>query len=209
MSQIADRAAAPRAPDLASGGAAPGSAATAPRRLADVVRLLPKAVLTILVLLAIADMVVGVFLRYVMVPITDYFNLPTINFFWVEEVGEYSLAWMTLIGAGIGLAERAHFTLRVVTHHLPLAAQRVIHVVNHALIVVFGALTAWYGTDLAITNLALISPGLQLSLAWLYASASVGGGLIVLYGIGTAFSEFADVGKEPAEEPAAIAAAGD
>jgi len=46
-----------------------------------------------------ADMIVGVFLRYVMVPITDRLDVDPINFFWVEEVGEYSLAWLTMIGA--------------------------------------------------------------------------------------------------------------
>src|SRR5258707_6363002 len=92
-------------------------------RLRDVVLLLPKIVLTGLLILAIGDMIVGVFLRYVMIPVTDWLDLDPINFFWVEEVGEYTLAWLTLIGAGIGIAARAHFTLRVLTHRLPLPAQ--------------------------------------------------------------------------------------
>jgi len=89
-------------------------------RVRDVVLLAPKIVLTGLLVLAIGDMVVGVFLRYVVVAITDRLDLDPINFFWVEEVGEYSLAWLTMIGAGIGIAERAHFTLHIVTHRLPL-----------------------------------------------------------------------------------------
>ena len=89
-------------------------------RLRDIVLLLPKIVLTGLLILAIGDLIVGVFLRYVMVPVTDWLDLDPVNFFWVEEVGEYSLAWLTMIGAGIGVAERAHFTLRVLTHRLPL-----------------------------------------------------------------------------------------
>ncbi len=209
MSEIGNRAVSPQRPPRASGHATPGSAAAVRQRLVRVALLLPKILLTMLIILAITDMIVGVFMRYVMVPITDYFNLPTINFFWVEEVGEYSLAWLTLIGAGIGLAERSHFTLQVVTHRLPIGAQRLIHIVNHLLIAVFGALTAWYGTQLAISNITLISPGLQISLAWLYASSSVGGALIVLYGIGTAFTELDDIGKEAGDESAAIAAGGD
>ena len=61
-------------------------------RVRDIVLLLPKIVLTALLVLAIGDMVVGVFLRYVAVAITDRLDLDPINFFWVEEVGEYSLA---------------------------------------------------------------------------------------------------------------------
>src|SRR5207248_8428680 len=97
-------------------------------RVRDVVLLLPKIVLTGLLILAIGDLIVGVLLRYVMVPVTDWLDLDPINFFWVEEIGEYSLAWMTMIGAGIAIAERAHFTLRVLTQRLPKLAQRQIDV---------------------------------------------------------------------------------
>src|SRR5437763_2333104 len=157
-------------------------------RLRDVVLLLPKIVLTGLLILAIGDLVVGVFLRYVMVPVTDWLDLDPINFFWVEEVGEYALAWMTMIGAGIAISERAHFTLRVLTHRLPMPAQRAIHVATHLLIAGFGGLAAWYGVKLAVVNSLLTSPALELNLAWLYAAPAVGGALIVLYGLAAAFA---------------------
>ena len=179
------------------------------RRLRDIVLALPKILLTALVVLAIANMVLGVFLRYVMVPLTDWLNLPPLRFFWIEELGEYSLAWLTMIGAGVGLAERAHFTLRLLTHHLPLPVQRVIHIANHVIIVAFGVLTAWYGGRLVETNIALISPGLQVSLAWLYASAMVGGVLIALYGVAMAVVEYREVGHETGDEIGAITGAGD
>jgi TRAP-type C4-dicarboxylate transport system permease small subunit len=186
--------------------AAAPSAPAARWRVRDIVLLLPKIVLTGLLILAIGDMIVGVFLRYVMIPVTDWLDLDPINFFWVEEVGEYTLAWLTLIGAGIGIAERAHFTLRVLTHRLPLPAQQVIHVATHLLIAGFGALAAWYGLQLAIVNSLLTSPALEINLAWLYAAPAVGGALIVLYGLAMAF--------EPPLDPdpfhaAGVAAAGD
>ena len=158
------------------------------RRVRHIVLLLPKIVLTGLLILAIGDLIVGVFLRYVMVPVTDWLDLDPINFFWVEEVGEYALAWMTMIGAGIAIGERAHFTLRVLTHRLPMPAQRAIHVATHLLIAGFGGLAAWYGVKLAIVNSLLTSPALELNLAWLYAAPAVGGALIVLYGLAAAFA---------------------
>ena len=165
-----------------------GRAALAARwRVRDIVLVLPKIVLTGLLILAIGDMIVGVFLRYVMIPVTDWLDLDPINFFWVEEIGEYTLAWLTLIGAGIGIAERAHFTLRVLAHRLPMPAQRVIHVATHLLIAGFGGLAAWYGLKLAIVNSLLTSPALEINLAWLYAAPAVGGALIVLYGLAAAF----------------------
>lgn len=188
---------------------AAGNAARQARRLSNIVLTLPKIVLTALVVLVIANMVLGVFLRYVMAPISDYLDLPPLSFFWVEELGEYSLAWLTMLGAGIGLAERAHFTLRLITHHLPLSLQRIIHIINHAIIIGFGLLTAWYGGRLAETNVALISPGLQISLAWLYGSAVLGGLLIALYGFAMAIVEYREIGHESGDEIGAISGAGD
>lgn len=185
------------------------AAATAPRRAINLVLLLPKIVLTSLLLVAIGDMIVGVFLRYVMLRVTDWLDLDPINFFWVEEIGEYSLAWLTMIGAGIGIGERAHFTLHVVTHRLPLAVQRVIHIAGHLLIVGFGALTAWYGLQLAIVNSLLTSPALELNLAWLYAAPAVGGVLIVLYALAAAVEAPTSDEPEIMGSPNAIAAGGE
>ena len=147
------------------------------RRLAE----LPKLVVGAILLLAIANLLIGVLLRYVVVEITDYFDWPTVSFFWVEEVGEFALAWLTLIGAAVGIVEGSHFTLQVLTHRLPERAQRAIWIVNHLLIIGFGALACWQGWQLSVLNSTLLSPGLSLNLAWLYFSAVVGGALIVVY----------------------------
>jgi TRAP-type C4-dicarboxylate transport system permease small subunit len=144
---------------------------------------LPKLAATALIILAIVNLLVGVFLRYFVAAITDYLDLDPIPFTWVEEVGEMSLAWLTLIGAAIGLRQRAHFTLHVFVHRLPSIAQLWISRINHALIVAVGCLAAWYGYKLCLLNRTLATPGLQINLAWLYASAVVGGVLIAVYGL--------------------------
>jgi TRAP-type C4-dicarboxylate transport system permease small subunit len=170
----------------------------------SILLLLPKIVVAALLVLAIADMLAGVFFRYVMVEITDFLDLDPVNFFWVEEVGEFSLTWLTMIGAAIGIADRIHFTLHMLTHHLPVRVQRAIYVINHLLIAAFGALAAWYGTKLAITNSTLTSPALQINLAWVYAAVSVGGTLILIYGLGLALAGLN--AAEPEEDTVAIAA---
>jgi len=146
----------------------------------------PKIIVGGLVLFAIGVMLTGVFLRYVMVEITDYLDMDPVNFFWVEEVGELALTWLTLVGAAVGIAERSHFTLTLLTHRFPPGVQRGINVFNHLLIAAFGGLLAWLGWQLVVLNGGLASPALEISLGWLYASAVVGGILIVLYALGTA-----------------------
>ena len=142
-----------------------------------------KFTVTALIILAMINLLIGVFLRYFVGAITDWLDIDPVPFTWVEEVGEMALAWLTLIGAAVGVRQRSHFTLHVFTHKLAPAAQRWIGRFNHVLIVGVGALTAWYGYKLCLLNITTRTPGLELSLAWLYGSAVVGGVLIVLYGI--------------------------
>ena len=151
--------------------------------MAGAVVAIPRLVVGVMVLAAIGIMLWGVFARYVLLPFTDWLDWDTVNFFWVEEMGETTLAWLTLIGAAVGVATRSHFTLNVFAHHLPRGAQRAIHVLNHLLIAAFGGIVAWLGFKLALLNAMLTSPALEFSLAWLYAAAPVGGVLMVLYGL--------------------------
>jgi TRAP-type C4-dicarboxylate transport system permease small subunit len=144
---------------------------------------IPKFTITALIILAMVNLLIGVVLRYFVGAITDWLDIDPVPFTWVEEVGEISLAWLTLIGAAVGIRTRAHFTLHVFTHRFPPALQRSVDRMNHALIVGIGGLTAFYGYRLCVLNFATRTPGLELNLAWLYASAVVGGLLIMLYGL--------------------------
>ena len=148
-----------------------------------ILKTVPKVAVTALIVLAVVNLLVGVILRYFVGAITDWLDVDPVPFTWVEEVGELSLAWLTLIGAAIGIQSRSHFSLSVFVHRLPKATQLWISRFNHALIAGVGLLVAWYGWKLCLLNSALRTPGLEISLAWLYASAVVGGILIAVYAL--------------------------
>ncbi len=145
--------------------------------------MLPKLLVGGLVLFAISVMLYGVFSRYVLVPVTDWLDWDPPNFFWVEEVGETALAWLTLVGAAIAVKERGHFALTLFTPRLPARAQVVIHVLHNLIIAAFGGLIAYVGWGLVKLNATLESPALEISLGWIYASTVVGGILMVLYAL--------------------------
>ena len=149
---------------------------------------IPKIAVTALIVLAIVNLLIGVILRYFIGALTYYLDLDPVPFTWVEEVGEMSLAWLTLIGAAIGVRQRSHFTLYVFTHHLPQTVQVWTSRFNYLLIIGFGCLAAWYGYTLCLLNQAFATPGLQINLAWLYASAVIGGTLIALYALSMIFA---------------------
>jgi TRAP-type C4-dicarboxylate transport system permease small subunit len=142
---------------------------------------IPKFVVSLLLVAAILNLLVGVFLRYVMIPVTDWLDLDPIPFTWVEEVGEMMLAYLTLIGAAIGVRERAHFTLHVL--NLSPRSRLLVDRIHFTLVTVVGLLVAWFGVKLCILNSTLTTPGLQINLAVLYGSAVAGGLLLAIYAV--------------------------
>jgi TRAP-type C4-dicarboxylate transport system permease small subunit len=144
---------------------------------------LPRIAVTALITLAMINLLIGVVLRYGVAAITNYMDWDSVPFTWVEEVGEMALAWLTLIGAAIGIRSRSHFTLHFITPLLSRSVQWGLDILNHLLIAGVGALAAWYAWGLCKLNWTLTTAGLEISLAFLYASALVGGVLIVIYAL--------------------------
>jgi TRAP-type C4-dicarboxylate transport system permease small subunit len=151
--------------------------------LGRAIRWLPHIAVTSLMLLAMVVMLTGVFLRYVMTRITVVLDLEPIRFFWVEEVGEYALAWLTFIGAAIGIRRGTHFAVQLVVERFPPALQRAVLVGHSLILIAFGALVAVFGWQVSELNSQSFSPALDLNLRWLYLSAVVGGLLIVVYSV--------------------------
>src|SRR5579863_4437003 len=108
------------------------------RRWRNWVAALPRVVIAALLAVAILNLLVGVFLRYVMVRVTDYFDWPPVDFFWDEVVGEFALAWLTLIGAAVGVADRVHFAVGIVAHRLSPSGRVKLDRILHALVALFG-----------------------------------------------------------------------
>lgn len=144
---------------------------------------LPQIAVTILMLIAMTDMLVGVFLRYVMTQLTATFGLPRVDFFWVEEVGESALAWMTFIGAAIGIQRGTHFAVHLMIERFPPGARRWVFALHYLAIAAFGLLMAVFGWQVAELNSQSFSPALNLNLRWIYLSAVVGGVLICVYSL--------------------------
>jgi TRAP-type C4-dicarboxylate transport system permease small subunit len=125
-----------------------------------------------LLLVAIAVMITGVFLRYVMVPITNALDMGAISFFWVEETGELLTTYLALIGGAVAIAEGGHFMINLLVHKLPVRVQQFVNVFNRAVIAVFGGLLAWQGWRLVGLNWSLGTPALGISLGWFYAATA-------------------------------------
>jgi TRAP-type C4-dicarboxylate transport system permease small subunit len=91
------------------------------------------------------------------------------------------LAWLTLIGAAIGVRERSHFTLHVL--RFAPSTQAFVDRVHYSLIAIMGGISSWYGVRLCVLNNTLVTPGLSIPLSVLYASCAIGGVLLVVYAL--------------------------
>ena len=132
-----------------------------PRFIASI----PKVVVSLLLVAAIVNLLIGVFLRYVMIPITDYMDWDPVRFTWVEEIGEMMLAYLTLIGAAIGL--HLHFSKRLLACLLAFAA---------------GALISALAIELAYEGArSLHQHGFDARHAWMFVSAGFALGATAYY----------------------------
>ena len=171
-----------------------------PVALVRALRWLPPVAVTVLMLVAMTDMLVGVVLRYVVTWVSARFDLPSVRFFWVEEIGEYSLAWLTFIGAAVGIRRGTHFAVHIVTERFPAGLRRAVAVGHYALLIGFGLLLAVFGWQVSELNSQSYSPALDLNLRWLYLSSVVGGILIVVYSAAALADAWRGVGPGAATE---------
>src|SRR5437899_10144509 len=116
-------------------------------------------------LVAMIDMLAGVFLRYVMTQLTARFDLPRVDFFWVEEVGEYALSWMTFIGAALGIPRGTHFAVHLLIERFPPGVRRWVFAAHYATIAAFGLVVAVFGWQVDRKSTRLNSSHLGISYA--------------------------------------------
>ncbi|HYB20814.1 MAG TPA: TRAP transporter small permease [Thermodesulfobacteriota bacterium] len=139
-----------------------------------VISQLPEKVLLVILIFTLIDMVLSVFTRYV----TGQ------AIYWAEEVGTFGLVWITMIGAGICVKKRLHFTMPTFIGRFSPRVRYVVDLVNEALIMVFGVLMLITGVDITRNSWTMYSPALEVNLAVIDSAAILCGLLIVIYGMG-------------------------
>lgn len=144
------------------------------------VSMVPRIVLVVLMVVMLSDMMLGVFFRYVVGQ-----ALP-----WSEEVGTLSLIWITFIGGAIGITRGSHFSIHLFLDSLSPAHQRLVRGLIAILIILFGLVLTPYAVQATASNTTSETPGLGISLAYQYASAAVGGIMIVCYAVRLAVDSF-------------------
>lgn len=106
-------------------------------------------------------------------------NTPT----WAESLSLLLVLFVTMLGAAVGVRDAGHIGFESLADLLSPPAKRRLCLVVHALVLLFGALMAWYCAELAESVHAVKIPNLGLSEGWKYVPAMLSGVLIVLFSI--------------------------
>ncbi len=102
---------------------------------------------------------------------------------WSDELATFSFVWFALVGAAIGVRERAHIGVDALARALPPRAQHALALGTLILIQLFIVCLIAYGMQLMIRIGDQRSSGMQVHIFWVYLALPVSGGLMLLHSL--------------------------
>lgn len=135
-----------------------------------IVRRIIKAAILILFVVIIFAVAYQVISRYV-------FQAPPS---WTEEVARFSLVWLVMLGSSVCIRKSRHFNVDYVTQ---LMSQKTIYILTialHVLIVFFLSVGLYYGTMVMARSFYIISPALQIPMAYVQFVFPIGFGAMLM-----------------------------
>ena len=127
-----------------------------------------------LVIGLLAAMAAMVFANVALRFLTDY------SILWVEEIGEYALAWLTFIGAGPVLRYGAHIGIDTLQQGMPRFAPAIRAIVFSLLAIFFCAMIV-IGVRYANLTWAQTTPVLEIPIGAVYLAMPVGFALMFIH----------------------------
>jgi len=134
-------------------------------------------VIAIAVLLVLC-LLVSIFFRYV---IGYALSFP-------EELSMLLFAWLVLLAGSLGVRERFHVRLTIVTNTLPSTIRKVLARLVTLGIMVFGGVLLYSGQDLVVRTAGDLSATIRYPIEILYYPAPICGALIILHSLSHLFN---------------------
>jgi len=100
---------------------------------------------------------------------------------WTEELSRLSLIWLVFISSVIAYREASHLDVKMFTDKLPRKLRLYLEVVVLIFIDIFSIFLVIKGIKFYIRQFMVISPALNISYAWFYASAPISAILVIFH----------------------------
>ena len=128
--------------------------------------------LFILMVALCADVILGVYTRYVMGEALS----------WYDEVARYLFIWIAFIGAAVAVRRKLHFFIHLIVARLERRMKFVMETLSCAIIMGFSIFLTFQGFRVMEGASAQVSPTLNLNLSWILLVIPIHGVLCFLYG---------------------------
>ncbi len=102
------------------------------------------------------------------------------SFPWSEEVARYLMIWITFLGAGIAVRDKAHVAITGFMERLPVEKRRITQLVVETLLAGLFMLIVITGIEQMRSAWSQYASSIQISMAWVYLALPVGGFLMFL-----------------------------
>ncbi|WP_312812539.1 TRAP transporter small permease [Sedimentibacter sp.] len=93
---------------------------------------------------------------------------------WSEELSRYLHMWITFLGASIIFKEGKHLNLTFFIDILPTRFRKLIDIFNQLFLIFFLVLIIYHGIPLINIVKTQLTPAMEISTAWVYASLPIG-----------------------------------
>lgn len=93
---------------------------------------------------------------------------------WSEELGKFLFVWLSWFGISIGARRGEHIKITMFTDRLSFVPAQYMNILSELIVLGICAVTAYYGMVLVQTQAHVRFAGIKISMAWGYASVTVG-----------------------------------
>jgi TRAP-type C4-dicarboxylate transport system permease small subunit len=100
---------------------------------------------------------------------------------WSEEVTRFLLVFASLVGASVGFKRGNHIAITALRDRLSPKAAFLMSLGTQLIGLFFFGVVAWYGGVLMISEARQTTPGLGISMMWIYGMYPLMGGVILLH----------------------------
>ncbi|MBN1795526.1 MAG: TRAP transporter small permease [Sedimentisphaerales bacterium] len=128
--------------------------------------------------------------------------LPTGQTEWTEEIAQYLLVWVSLLGASVAFGAKSHLGVDYFVGKLHPQAQKLTAVIVNILVAAFAVAVMIYGGYILVSKTLAagqITPALQIKMGYVYLAVPICGVFVVIFCI-EAVAEILS-GKESPPEP--------
>ena len=108
---------------------------------------------------------------------------------WSEELTRFLLVFASLVGASVGFKRGNHIAITALREKFSPRIAFLVHLATQIVGLFFFAVVAWYGGVLMISEASQTTPGMGISMMWIYGMYPLMGGVILLH-LGAGFARF-------------------